>query len=43
MNFLTLKAPKMCDPILVILLNMQPHYSQSSCENVLGGSNPTVP
>ena len=24
----------MCDPILVILLKMQPHYSQSSRENV---------
>ena len=24
---------KMCDPILVILLKMQPHYSQSSHEN----------
>ena len=25
--------PKMCDPILVTLLKMWPHYSQSSCEN----------
>ena len=24
----------MCDPILVTLLKMQPHYSQSSLENV---------
>ena len=24
---------KMCDPILVILLKMRPHYSQSSREN----------
>ena len=23
--------PKMCDPIPVALLKMQPHYSQSSC------------
>ena len=28
------KNPKMCDPILVTLLKMQPHYSQSSLENV---------
>ena len=27
------KNPKMCGPILVTLLKMQPHYSQSSCEN----------
>ena len=27
------KCPKMCDPILVKLLNMRPHYSQSSREN----------
>ena len=27
------KNPKMCDPILVTLLKMQPHYSQSSREN----------
>ena len=26
------KNPKMCDPILVTLLKMQPHYSQSSHE-----------
>ena len=26
------KIPKICDPILVTLLKMQPHYSQSSCE-----------
>ena len=26
-NFLTLKIPKTCDPILVTLLKMQPHYS----------------
>ena len=28
------KNPKMCDPILVTLLKMQPHYSQSGLENV---------
>ena len=27
------KRPKMCDPILVTLLKMWPHYSQSSREN----------
>ena len=27
------KNPKMCDPILVTLLKMQPQYSQSSREN----------
>ena len=27
------KNQKMCDPILVTLLKMRPHYSQSSCEN----------
>ena len=32
-NCLTTKNPKMCDPILVILLKMQPHYSQFSREN----------
>ena len=25
--------PKICDPILVTLLKMRPHYSQSSREN----------
>ena len=29
----------MCDPILVTLLKMQPHYSQSSRENVTPSSN----
>ena len=28
-NSLTPKNPKMCDPILVTLLKMRPHYSQS--------------
>ena len=32
-NCLTTKNPKMCDPIPVTLLKMQPHYSQSSREN----------
>ena len=32
-NCLTQKNPKMCDPILVTLLKMQPHFSQSSREN----------
>ena len=27
------KNAKMCDPILVTLLKMQPHYSQSGREN----------
>jgi len=32
-NCLTPKTPKMCDPILVTLLKLRPHYSQSSREN----------
>ena len=32
------KNPKMCDPILVPLLKMQPHYSQSSRENATPSS-----
>ena len=32
-NCLTPKNPKMCDPILVTLLKMRPHYRQSSREN----------
>ena len=32
-NCLIPKNPKMCDPILVTLLKMRPHYSQSSREN----------
>ena len=27
------KNPKMCAPVLVTLLKMRPHYSQSSHEN----------
>ena len=37
-NCLTPKNPKMCDPILVTLLKMRPHYSQSSRENVTPSS-----
>ena len=32
------KNPKMCDPILVTLLKMRPHYSQSSRENATPSS-----
>ena len=32
------KMPKICDPILVTLLKMQPHYSQSSRENATPSS-----
>ena len=32
-NCLTQKNPKMCDPVLVTLLKLRPHYSQSSREN----------
>ena len=28
------KNPKMCDPILVTLLKMQPHHSQSSRDSI---------
>ena len=38
-NCLTPKHPKMCDPILVTLLKMRPHYSQSSCENATPSSS----
>ena len=37
-NCLTSKTPKMCDPILVTLLKMRPHYSQSSRENATPSS-----
>ena len=37
-NCLTPKNLKMCDPILVTLLKMQPHYSQSSRENATPSS-----
>ena len=32
------KNPKMCDPILVTLLKMRPHSSQSSRENATPSS-----
>ena len=32
-NCLTLKNPKLCDPIQVTRLKMRPHYSQSTREN----------
>ena len=35
---LTPKNPKMCDPILVTLLKMRPHYRQSSRENATPSS-----
>ena len=31
--------PKMCDPIQVTLLKMQPRYSQTSCENATPSSD----
>ena len=37
-NCLTPKNPKMCDPILVTLLKMRPHCSQSSRENATPSS-----
>ena len=37
-NCLTPKNSKMCDPILVTLLKMRPHYSQSSRENATPSS-----
>ena len=37
-NCFTPKNPKMCDPILVTLLKMRPHYSQSSRENATPSS-----
>ena len=33
------KIPKMCNPILVTLLKMRPHYSQSSHENATPSSS----
>ena len=43
-NCLTPQNPEMCDPILVTLLKMRPHYSQSSRENATpsSGSSPLV-
>ena len=37
-NFLIPEIPKMCDSILVTLLKIQPHYSQSSWENATPSS-----
>ena len=37
-NCLTPPNPKMCDPILVTLLKMRPHCSQSSRENATSSS-----
>ena len=42
-NFLTPKIPKMCDPILVTLLKMRPHYNQSSRENAAGSIQRHIP
>ena len=41
-NCLTPKNPKMCDPILVTLPKMRPHYRQSSRKNATpsGGTSP---
>ena len=39
-NFLTPKILKMCDPILVTLIKMQPHNSKFSRENETPGSTP---
>ena len=38
------KIPKICDPIVVTLLKMYPHYSQSNCENATpsSGTSPVV-
>ena len=37
-NCLTPQNANMCDPILVTLLKIRPHYSQSSCENATPSS-----
>ena len=37
------KNPKMCDPILVTLLKMQPHYTQSSRENATPSTGISAP
>ena len=43
-NGLTLQNPKICDPILVTLLKMRPHYSQSRRENATpsSGTSPSA-
>ena len=38
-NYLTQKNHKTCDPILVTLLKIRPHYSQSGHENVTPSSS----
>jgi len=38
-NSLAPKNPKMCDPIVVTLLKMRPHYSQSSRKNATPSSS----
>ena len=38
LNFVTLKLPKMCDPILLTVMKMQPHFSQSSRGNATPSS-----
>ena len=42
-NYLTQENPNMCDPILVTLLKMRPHYSPSSRENAATPSSGTSP
>ena len=37
------KNPKICDPILVTLLKMRPHYSQSRCKNATPSTSGTSP
>ena len=39
-EFFDPQIPKMCDPILVTLLKMQPHYSKSSRENANPPAHP---
>ena len=43
-NYLTQKNQKTCDPILVTLLKIRPHYSQSGHENATtsSGTSPTT-
>ena len=40
-NILTPQIPKICDPILITLLKMQPYYGQSSRENATPSSGTT--
>ena len=41
-NCLTPQNPEMCDPILVTLLKMRPHYNQSSRENATPSSGTSL-